>query len=134
HDTGHAVVTALVGWRVHRVVIGMGRPVFRFHVGHTPVEIRMVPVEGFVLPVPTNLRAPQLKSALIYFAGPGATLLVLALLVAVLGPSRLLSQTEDMRLVAAESLAVTVLTSALLNLVPHYIIDCKHRIANDGLG
>ncbi len=134
HETGHAVVAALVGWRVHRVVIGMGRPILRFHVGRTPVEIRMVPVEGFILPAPTNLRAPQLKSALIYFAGPGAELLVLALVAAALGPGTLLTPTEHLGLLAAQSLAVAVLLSAFVNLVPHYAVTQGGYIANDGLG
>ena len=134
HEAGHAVVAALVGWRVHRVVIGMGRTLVRFSVGRTPVEIRMFPVEGFVLPTPTNLVAPRLKSALIYLAGPGAELLVLALLALILGPATLLSRTEDLGLLAAQSLAVAVLASAFFNLVPHYAIDCKRRVANDGLG
>jgi hypothetical protein len=134
HEAGHAVVAALLGWRVHCVVIGIGRPLLRFAVGRTPVEIRMFPVEGFVLPTPTNLRAPQLKSALIYFAGPGAVLLVLALLAAVLGPDTLLSPTEHMGLLAAQSLAVTALASAFVTLVPHYTVECKRRFASDGLG
>jgi hypothetical protein len=134
HEAGHAVVAALLGWRVHCVVIGVGRPLFRFAVGRTPVEIRMFPVEGLVLPTPTNLRAPQLKSALIYIAGPGAVLLVLALLALALGPAKLLTPTEDLGLLAAQSLAVTVLVSAFVTLVPHYIVDHKRRVANDGLG
>jgi hypothetical protein len=134
HEGGHAVVAALLGWRVHRVVIGMGRPLLRFAVGRTPVEIRMFPVEGFVLSAPTNLRAPQLKSALIYFAGPAAVLLVLALLVAAVGAEALLNQTESLGLLAAQSLAVTALVSVFLTLVPHYIVDHKRRLASDGLG
>jgi hypothetical protein len=134
HEAGHAVAAALLGWRVHRVVIGMGRPLARFAVGRTPVEIRMFPVEGFVLPTPTNLHAPHLKSALIYLAGPGAELLVLAALAAALGPATLLSKTENLWLLAAQSLAVAVLASAFFNLVPHYAIDANRQVANDGLG
>jgi hypothetical protein len=134
HEAGHAVAAVLLGWRVHRVVIGMGRPLIRFAVGRTPVEIRLFPVEGFVLPSPTNLTAPHLKSALIYFAGPGAELLVLAGLAAALGPTTLLSRTENMWLLVAQSLAVTILASAFFNLVPHYVLDARRQVANDGLG
>jgi hypothetical protein len=134
HEAGHAIVAALVGWRVHRVVIGAGRPLLRFAVGRTPVEIRTFPVEGFVVPSPKNLHAPRLKSALIYFAGPGAVLLVLGLLALVVGPAALLTPTEDLGLLAAQSLAVTALVSVFVTLVPHYIVDHKHRVASDGLG
>jgi membrane-associated protease RseP (regulator of RpoE activity) len=134
HEAGHALVAVLLGWRVHAVVIGMGRPLARFRVGRTPVEIRMVPVEGFVLPAPTNLRAPRLKSALIYFAGPGAELLVVALLVLAFGLDRFLSRTDNLGLLAAQSVAVAALASAFFNLVPHYAVSQSGRIPNDGLG
>src|SRR6516164_7525896 len=60
HEAGHAVVAGLLGWHVGRVVIGMGRTVAHFHVGETLVEIRLIPFEGFVQPVPNNLIRPQL--------------------------------------------------------------------------
>jgi Peptidase family M50 len=134
HEAGHALVAVLLGWRVHRLVIGMGRPLLRFSVGRTPVEIRLFPVQGFVLPAPTNLRAPRLKSALIYFAGPGAELLVLGLLTLIVGPAAMLSRTENLWLLAAQSLAVAVLLSAFFNLVPHYAHSQSGRVPNDGLG
>src|SRR5579871_1841739 len=60
HELGHAIVARLVGWRVEMIVIGMGRTLCRFHVGNALVELRVVPLEGFVRNVPLNLRAPGL--------------------------------------------------------------------------
>jgi hypothetical protein len=134
HEAGHALVAVLLGWRVYRVVIGMGRPLLRFPIGRTPVEIRLFPLEGFVLPGPTNLRAPHLKSALIYLAGPGAVLLVLGLLVLILGPATLLTATDNMWLLAAQSLAVTVLLSAFCTLFPHYLKVRDQWVMSDGMG
>jgi hypothetical protein len=134
HEGGHAVVAYLLGWRVHRVVIGMGRTLGRFFVGRTPVEIRLVPVEGFVQPVPKNLRQVRLKSALIYFAGPGVELLLLVVVAAVAGPGNLLSASDDMGMLAAQSLCVTILAGAFFNLVPHQVSTPQGPVANDGLG
>src|SRR5215468_6443704 len=92
HEAGHALMAALLGWYVGRVVIGVGRLVAKFRVGTAVVEVRLLPLEGFVVPMPRNLRAPRLKNALIYFAGPGAELLLLAIVVVILGPSTLLGR------------------------------------------
>jgi hypothetical protein len=135
HEGGHAVVCALLGWRVRRVVIGVGRTVIRFHVGRTPVEIRLFPVEGFVEPMPTNLRAPRLKNALIYFAGPGVELLAVALLVPCFGLDALLTRGDDIGLLLAQSFAVAALAGAIINLIPHGIMmPGGQMVANDGLG
>jgi hypothetical protein len=134
HEGGHALVAVLLGWRVHAVVLGMGRPLTRFHVGRTPVEIRAFPIGGFVLPAPMNLRAPHLKSALIYFAGPGAELLLAVLLALAIGPATFLSRSEHIGLLAAQSVAVAALISAFFNLVPLYARGQGVLIPNDGLG
>jgi hypothetical protein len=134
HEAGHAVVAALLGWHVGRVVIGMGHTVTWFHVGATLVEIRLIPIEGFVQPVPQNLQSPQLKSALIYLAGPGAELLLLIALWGVLGTDTLLTRSDSIGLLAVQSLCVAILSSAFFNLVPHYVNTQSGLVPNDGLG
>jgi Peptidase family M50 len=134
HEAGHAIVATLLGWHVGRVVIGMGRTVTWFHVGETLVEVRLVPIEGFVQPVPRNLRAPQLKSVLIYLAGPGAELLLLGALWGVLGTDTLLARSDNIGLLAVQSLCVAILASAFFNLVPHLVQTQSGMVPNDGLG
>lgn len=134
HEAGHAVVAWLVGWYVGQVVIGWGKPLFRFRCGRTHIEIRTLPLEGFVRTVPVNLNHPRVKSALIYFAGPGTELLILAILLAAIGPDTLLTLTPSYPLLAAQGLALAILISSFVNLVPHSIPSESGPIANDGLG
>lgn len=134
HEGGHALMARALGWRVLRVVIGMGRPLARFDVGQTAVELRVIPVEGFTLPVPRNLHRPRLKSVLIYLAGPLAELLSLALLALAVGPAALLRRSESVGMIAAQSFAVAVLIGVVINLIPHTAETTHGRAANDGLG
>jgi membrane-associated protease RseP (regulator of RpoE activity) len=135
HEAGHAVVAWLLGWRVGRIVIGMGKPISRFPLGRTRVEIRIAPVEGFVTPVPLNLKRIRVKSALIYFAGPGSELLVLLVVVLLLGPATLLTRTDHLGIIACQSLCLAILVSVFINLVPHSAqTEGGHWTANDGLG
>src|SRR5262245_21818818 len=133
HEFAHALAAWMAGWRVCHVVIGMGSTWHRFRLGGAEVELRLFPVEGFCGYVPTNLRWPRLKNALIAFAGPGSELLLLAGSVAVVGVAPLLQRSESVGIIAAQSLAVTVLASAFFNLVPHYIVSGRGLIPNDGL-
>src|SRR3984893_6786158 len=106
HEAGHALVAALLGWYVGQVVIGMGRTIARWQVGTAAVEIRLWPVEGFVKCVPRNLRAPHLKSALIYLAGPGVELLLAGAILLLVGPDELLRKSDDYLLIIWQSLAL----------------------------
>ena len=51
------------------IVVGFGRTIGRFRLGSLAVEVRMIPIEGFVIPAPRTLDHVRLKNALIYFAG-----------------------------------------------------------------
>jgi hypothetical protein len=134
HEGGHAAMAALLGSHVGQIVIGMGNVVHTFHVGSAVVEIRLLPLEGFVRQVPTNLHLPQLKSALIYFAGPAADLLVAGGVLGLIGPERLFTASEDYVIIAWQSLALAGAVQGVLNLIPHYIETPDGFIPNDGLG
>lgn len=134
HESGHAMMAAALGWHVGQIVIGMGRTARQFRLGSALIEIRLVPVEGFVVSVPTNLNLPQIKSALIYFAGPGIELILAAILVFVVGPERMFQRTDDYLLITVQSLAVAATVQGGLNLIPHAIYKGDKQIANDGLG
>jgi len=134
HEAGHAVVAWLLGWDVGRIVIGMGKPISRFALGRTYVEVRLAPVEGFVTPLPRNLANVRLKSACIYFAGPGSELLVLFLVAALVGPATLLTRTDHLGVIACQSLCIAILVSVVINLVPHAAETQHGMAANDGLG
>jgi len=134
HETGHVLVATLLGWRVRQVVIGFGRPLKRFSVARTPVEVRLIPLEGFTRIAPVNERLPRLKSFLIFFAGPATEMAVLLLLFAVLGINGLLTRSEEVPIIAAQAVAVAIALGLFSNLVPHSAETQHGRSPNDGLG
>jgi hypothetical protein len=134
HETGHALVASLLGWEVRRVVIGFNKEVWRFHIGGVPILIKLIPLGGYVLPAPRNLSAPRLKLALIYLAGPGIELLLLAVLVGVLGLPLFLTPSEDYGVIALQALAVVILFGVVLNLIPVPYRDGNRTTVSDGLG
>src|SRR5690606_41463779 len=53
HELGHAFMAAGLGWRVCRIVIGVGAPSARFRVWGGPGELRRDPGGGRVVPART---------------------------------------------------------------------------------
>ena len=134
HEVGHALVAKWCGWKVERLVVGYGKPVKWFKVGQTSVVIRQFPIEGYVLPRPTNLRSPRLKQTLIYAAGPGIEILFVLLIYAAVGGDVLLAQSENVGIIAAQSLCVSALLGVFLNLLPHWTTTSAGRSWSDGMG
>lgn len=134
HEAGHALMAAGLGWSVEQIVIGMGEPLKQFKLGAVAVELRMLPIEGFVRCRPRNLKWPRLKNALVYFAGPGIELLLAGVMLLMLGPERLFQRTEDIGLIAVQSLAAASVVSAVINLIPFSAETPDRKIVNDGLG
>lgn len=118
HELGHAMAAWLLGWRVREIVIGFGRDLWQWQIGETQVRIKLAPVEGYVLPVPLSAHRMRLKSALIYAAGPGIELLLLALMIALLGSDYVFGGSNELGQVAAQSLAIAILLGAGFNLLP----------------
>jgi Zn-dependent protease len=134
HEAGHALMADLLGWEVRRVVIGFNKEVWRIHIRGVPILIKLIPLGGYIIPAPRNLSAPRLKLALIYLAGPGIELLLLAVLVAVLGLPLFVTPSEDYGVIALQALAVVILFGAVTNLLPVPYQDGSKTTVSDGLG
>jgi hypothetical protein len=134
HELGHAAMGRLLGWKICAIVVGYGRPILRFRIGTVPVEIRIFPMGGHVVPAPTRLRAPRLENALIYAAGPGAELLVALAIALAIGSEALLTRTTSPAMIAAQSVVALIVFDLFSNLVP-IPFQSEGRVAwTDGLG
>ena len=118
HEIGHAVAAKLLGWQVREIVIGFGRDLWRWQVGDTLVRVKLAPVEGYVLPVPRSAQNIRFKSMLIYAAGPGAELLLLAAMLVMLGWDFVFGNAGTLGEVVAQSMATAILLGAGFNLIP----------------
>lgn len=134
HEMGHAIMARLVGWRVSLICIGSGKVRSQGRILGMPIEYRTIPLSGFVRPEPSDLIAPRLKEFLIYSAGPGVELLLVAGIAAALGPDTLLQRTEVIGGIAAQSFCVAALFGALLNLIPLPHQTEQGAAWSDGLG
>lgn len=135
HEFGHAVMARLLGWRVQRIVIGVGKSLMNTRFLGAPMDIRSIPLEGFVQIAPRNLHLARLKHALIYFAGPGIELLVFFIILNFFGSwGEFITINNDYPRIALQSFAFAALVGAVLNLIPLGIITKDGSTPNDGMG
>ena len=130
HEIGHALVAKLLGWRVREIVIGFGRDIWQGRIGETHIRIKLAPIEGYVLPSPSDARGIRLKSMLVYAAGPGIELLLLGALLFFFGWETVFNDSNEISLIALQSLAVVILIGAGFNLLPFY----SEGAVSDGMG
>lgn len=134
HEFAHAVVAQAVGWKVCQIVIGSGRCRFGFKIRHTLIEFRSIPLSGFVIPQQTDCIAPRLKHFCIYAAGPGVELFLSAVLVYFIGSESLFQRTNEIPIIAAQSLIVAALLGSFINMLPISFSAEGKRSFSDGLG
>ncbi len=130
HELGHAVMARVLGWRVREIVIGFGRTLWELRYGETLIKIKMAPIEGYVLPAPVDPGNVRLKSMLIYAAGPGAELVLLAFLIAIFGWDTVFNDADQLSLIALKTLAIVIIVGAGFNLLPFR----SEGAVSDGLG
>lgn len=131
HEFAHAIVARAIGWHVGVIVIGFGKVVSRFDFRSIPVEIRMIPIEGFILTMPGDMNKPRLKDAAIHFAGPGVELLIFLLILLFMNDLFVIK--DDYPRIAVQSLAFCALAGGVMNLIPHSTFSNRGEIPNDGL-
>lgn len=135
HEFGHAIMAKTLGWQVNRIVIGVGKIFTHTRLFNAPMEIRMIPLEGFVQIAPKNLQLARFKHALIYFAGPGIELLVFFFIMQYLGGfDQFFIVSNDYFRIALQSFAYAALVGAVINLIPMGIITRDGSTPNDGMG
>ncbi|MEM0896849.1 MAG: M50 family metallopeptidase [Verrucomicrobiota bacterium] len=134
HEAGHAIVAHWCGWNVERVVLGFGHRMKRFTIGRTVVDVRAIPIEGFVLPTPRDLKSPRLRSTLIYAAGPVAEAVLLVLIIIMVGWDTLLTSTDHPGMIAVQATCVAIVMGLIFNLIPHTTQTGGGHSWNDGMG
>jgi len=135
HEFGHAFMAKILGWKIKRVVLGIGKIMLVSRLFRAPVEIRSIPLEGFVQIAPKTVSLARFKHALIYFAGPGIELLIFFMISYWLGGfDQLLVITNEYTRIALQSFAFAALAGAVINLIPMGIISKDGSTPNDGMG
>ena len=134
HEAGHAITARLCGWEVERMVIGYGRTRRTWVVGGVPVLFKTLPLSGYVLPRPRDLRSPRLKNALIYAGGPAFELLAALLVIGIAGPEILFQSSSLLPVIAAQSFCIAVALGLIFTLVPHTVSTERGESWSDGMG
>ena len=134
HEMGHALMARAVGWRVELVSIGTGKVRYRRTIFGMETEFRTIPLSGFMRPRPLDLIAPQLKLCLIYAAGPGIELLLVAVIAVGVDFSNLMVPSQEPGMIALQSFCVAAVFGAVTNLIPLSHQSAGKTAASDGLG
>ena len=135
HEFGHAIMAKLLGWHVERIVIGFGKVLAHTRLLGAPMEIRTIPLEGFVQIAPQTVTLARIKHALIYFAGPGIELLAFFIIMITLGGfDQMFAVNDDYSRIALQSFAFAALAGAVITLIPIGIITKDGSTPNDGMG
>lgn len=133
HELGHALMGKALGWDVKQLVIGFGPTWKRMTWGQTEIELRAVPLEGFVLARPRDAARPRLKRALVYFAGPGIELALLPLILLFVPFATVITLSEQLGIVVLQAFCMAILVSVFVNLFPHAAETQNGWVPNDGL-
>lgn len=134
HEFGHAVVAHALGWQIQRTVIGFGRIVYQGQLFRAPLELRLIPIEGFVQFNPVYGRRMRYKHALTYFAGPGIKLVLAFSVILLMGWDNFFVIADDYTKLAFQALAYAALAGAIINLIPMGVVTRDGETPNDGLG
>ncbi|HEU6449489.1 MAG TPA: site-2 protease family protein [Verrucomicrobiae bacterium] len=80
HELGHAIVARMVGWRVFRIIIGIGKAVEKFRLFGFDFEIHVLPVGGITRIAPVDVNWLRTKRFFVVLAGPAVNVFIAAVI------------------------------------------------------
>lgn len=80
HELGHVIAAKTFRFRVFRVIIGIGKTIFKRKVSDFVLEFKSIPIEGLTITTPRDEKLYRLKFALIILSGPLVNLLCVIVL------------------------------------------------------
>jgi tetratricopeptide (TPR) repeat protein len=89
HELGHAFVARWAGFRTFKIVVGMGRPVWKGKLFQFETELGLVPAGGFAFMAPRQVEGYRRKLFAIVSAGPAVNLLLLIAILPAVDPASL---------------------------------------------
>lgn len=84
HEGAHFIAALLLGYRVFRIGLGIGKPIGVFRCAGCDLELRVLPLGGYVAAAPRGERFVRLRQFLMAAAGPTANLALAVLIVLIL--------------------------------------------------
>ena len=133
HELGHALVGRWVGFRVFKILVGMGKPVWTGKVFGFSTEIGVVPTGGFTFVAPKELTGYRRKAAAMVLAGPAVNLLLVLIILPAIDPANLWKwRAIDKEFSPSVMFFYANLWVLITNLLPY---DFKHplgKFATDG--
>ena len=93
----------------------------------------MMAIGGYIFPHYEDGDWSRFKSASVYFAGPGIALLIFFGIYAFIGFENFLNPSMGYLDLVLQGIALSTLTSVVINLIPSSAITEKGESANDGL-
>ncbi|MBK8146963.1 MAG: site-2 protease family protein [Acidobacteria bacterium] len=87
HECGHATAARLMRMRVHAMIIGYGRNLFRFEAFGVPIEINARPLNGLTIALPDGHRFIRLRFWIFNLGGIGTHIFFIAIAVLLAPPT-----------------------------------------------
>ncbi len=132
HELGHAFIAKRIGWRVFRIHIGFGKPVFRTTLFGFETEFDALPLGGVVWVAPRSLGHYRARLFAFALAGPMANVILMVVLLAAMGGNLTGLGSVVQRLAPLEMFFIANLVIAITNLVPRQIDTTFGKRSSDG--
>lgn len=132
HELAHLTAARLLGYRVFKMIIGMGKTLFTRNIFGFPTEFKILPAGGLAIAAPTTKKYFRLKQFGFIFAGPFINLLLAALVYPFVSDELWSISALSYQLAPGLAFFYTNLFVLTYNLWPHDVTTSLGKLPSDG--